>query len=231
MNDFVLLEKIKSGYTPAPAELAILIDHTLLKPDATSAEVNNLCEEAIKYNFKSVCIPPSYVEFTKQKLKNTEVLTISVVGFPFGYTFSYCKLEEGKRLKESGADELDMVINITYVKRKLWKDLQDEITSIKSIGKPLKVIVETCYLEKEEKIKMAEIVAEAKADFIKTSTGFGPSGANIEDIKLFKNVLKDTVKIKASGGIRDYNTAISMLTAGASRLGLSASVKIVNEKV
>lgn len=229
MNSHIkLLKDIINGYTPNPYELAIFIDHTLLKPDTTEKDVIKACEECKRYNFASLCIPPCYVSLAIDLLKNSQTNVISVIGFPYGYTLPEIKKLEATLLKNMGVVELDMVVNIAMVKNKNFKYIKDEINLVKSIGITLKVIVETCYLNDEEKKELCNILLENNIDYIKTSTGFGPSGANVQDIKLFKNFLGDKVQIKASGGIRDYNTALAMLRAGASRIGASASVKIIN---
>jgi deoxyribose-phosphate aldolase len=226
-----LLEDIRNGYAPAPHELAIFIDHTILKPDTTEKDIIKACEECKMYNFASLCIPPCYVSFAVNLLKNSKTNVITVIGFPNGYTLPEVKKTEALILKNAGAVELDMVVNIAMVKNKNFKYVMDEINLVKSIGTILKVIVETCYLDNEEKKELCNILLENNIEFIKTSTGFGPKGAEINDIKLFKSILGDKVKIKASGGIRNYNTALAMLRAGASRIGASASVKIVNGKL
>lgn len=229
MNSHIkLLKDIINGYTPNPYELAIFIDHTLLKPDTTEKDVIKACEECKRYNFASLCIPPCYVSLAIDLLKNSQTNVISVIGFPYGYTLPEIKKLEATLLKNMGVVELDMVVNIAMVKNKNFKYIKDEINLVKSIGITLKVIVETCYLNDEEKKELCNILLENNIDYIKTSTGFGPSGANVQDIKLFKSILGDKVQIKASGGIRDYNTALAMLRAGASRIGASASVKIIN---
>lgn len=223
-----LLEDIRNGYAAAPHELATFIDHTLLKPDTTEKDVINACEECKRYNFASLCIPPCYVSLAIDLLKNSKTNVISVIGFPYGYTLPEVKKLEATLLKNMGAVELDMVVNIAMVKNRNFKYIKDEINLVKSIGITLKVIVETCYLNNEEKKELCNILLKNNIDYIKTSTGFGPKGAEVKDIKLFKSILGDKVKIKASGGIRDYNTALTMLRAGASRIGASASVEIIN---
>jgi deoxyribose-phosphate aldolase len=223
-----LLEDIINGYTPAPHELAIFIDHTLLKPDTTEKDIIKASEECKKYNFASLCIPPCYVNLAIDLLKNSKTNVISVIGFPYGYTLPEVKKTESIILKNAGVIELDMVVNIGMVKNRNYEYVKNEINLIKSTGTTLKVIVETCYLDDEEKKELCNILLENNIDYIKTSTGFGPKGAEVNDIKLFKSILGDKVQIKASGGIRDYNTALAMLRAGASRIGASASVKIVD---
>ena len=164
-------------------------------------------------------------------LKNSKTNVITVIGFPNGYTLPEVKKTESIILKNAGAIELDMVVDIAMIKNKNYEYIKNEITLVKSIGTTLKIIVETCYLDNEEKKELCNILLENNIDYIKTSTGFGSKGAEINDIKLFRGILGDKVKIKASGGIRDYNTTLAMLRAGASRIGASASVKIVDGKL
>ena len=208
------------------------IDHTLLKPTATKEQIKQLCDEAIQYNFYAVCVNGSYVQFVKEQLKNTEVKITAVIGFPLGAMDTNSKIEEVKNCITNGADEIDMVINIGLLKSGCYVKVLDEITAVKkAIGeKILKVILETCYLTKEEIIVASQIAINAKADFVKTSTGFGSAGALVEDIVLMKEVVCDLAMIKASGGIRDRKTAIQFINAGASRLGTSSGVNIVNDK-
>lgn len=212
-------------------ELNRYIDHTLLKPDATFDDIKKLCEEAINFKFFSVCVNQSYIEFSKNLLKKSDVKICTVVGFPLGATDIETKVCETKRSLELGADEIDMVMNIGYMKSKRYDHILNEVKKIKNVcgDKILKVIVETCLLDQEEKYKILDILIESKADFIKTSTGFSTSGAKLEDIKLFKNLSGDRIKIKASGGIRDLKTAVEMINNGASRIGSSNSVKIMGE--
>ncbi|MEO0234329.1 MAG: deoxyribose-phosphate aldolase [candidate division WOR-3 bacterium] len=207
------------------------IDHTLLKPEATFEDIRRLCEEAKNFKFFSVCVNQSYIEYAKSILKESDVKVCTVVGFPLGATDIETKLYETKRSFDLGADEIDMVMNIGYMKSKKYDHILNEVKKIKNIcgDRILKVIVETCLLDQEEKKKILEILIESKADFIKTSTGFSTSGAKIEDIKLFKNLGDNRIKIKASGGIRDLKTAVEMINNGASRIGSSNSVKIMGE--
>jgi len=172
-----------------------------------------------------LCIPPCYVDTAVNLLNNSKTNVITVIGFPNGYTLPEVKLLEAKLMKNLGAAELDMVINIAMVKNKDFKYVKEELNLIKSIGVTLKAIVETYYLTYEEKRELCNILLENHIDYIKTSTGFAPKGADINDITLFKTILQDNVKIKASGGIKDFNTALAMLKAGASRIGTSSSVK------
>lgn len=210
-------------------EIMKYVDHTLLKAYATWEEIRILGEEAIKYNTASVCVPPNYVK----RLHDTygEKLNIcTVVGFPLGYSTTEAKIEECVQALKDGVNEIDMVINISDVKNKDYKSVEDEIRKIKEIvGEHiLKVIVETCYLTKEEKIEMCYAVTNAGADYIKTSTGFGTGGATLEDVQLFKKYIGNNVRIKASGGIRTLKDMEAFIDAGCSRLGTSSAIKLIN---
>ncbi len=207
------------------------IDHTLLKADATFDDIKKLCEEAKRYNFFSVCVNQIYVNYSKELLKDSGVKVCTVVGFPLGATDVKTKIFETKRSIELGADEIDMVMNVGYMKSKMYESVLDEIKKMKEVCKDrvLKVIVETCLLTEDEKVDVVKLLIEGKADFIKTSTGFSTGGAKVEDIKLFKKVGENRISIKASGGIRDIKTAIDMIENGASRIGSSNSVKIMGE--
>ena len=214
-------------------DISGFIDHTLLSPTATYNDFKKLCEQAIQNGFWSVCVPPYMVEGCKKPLSKTDVKVCTVIGFPLGYNHYLTKEIEMKTAINCGADELDVVINISALKSKDFSYVQKELEVLRKIsqGKVLKVIVETSYLSIEEKNKIAKIVLNSGADFIKTSTGFSNAGANVEDVKLFKSILKNTVRIKASGGIDNYEKAVSFIKAGASRLGTSKSLKIIhNEK-
>lgn len=206
------------------------VDHTLLNQTATWEDIKEICDDAIKYKTASVCIPPSFVKQAKEYVKNNMKIC-TVIGFPNGYMTTEAKKYETKDALENGADEIDMVINIGRLKEKKYTEITEEIKALKKICKDniLKVIIETCLLTKEEKIKMCEIVTESGADFIKTSTGFSESGATFADIELFqKNIGKD-VKIKAAGGISSFEDAEKFIKLGASRLGTSRLVKIMKE--
>ena len=208
------------------------IEHTLLKQDATSKELNKLFNEAKKYNFRGVCINPAYVKTAKDALKDTGVKVVTVIGFPLGANKTEVKAFEASVAKADGADEVDMVINVTAIKDNNWEYVLEDIKAVKiAAGEiPLKVILETDLLTKEEIKKACEIAAEAKADFVKTSTGFVKNGvgAKEEDVKLmFETVNPLGLKVKASGGIRDKETALKMIEAGAYSLGTSSGVKIM----
>lgn len=204
------------------------VDHTLLEVDATFEDIKIICDEAVEYKTASVCIAPGFVRDAKDYLKN-KLKVCTVIGFPNGYSTSRSKIFETYDALSNGADEIDMVINIGKLKEKNFKYVENEIKDIKKTcsDKILKVIIETCLLDEEEKIDMCKIVSNAGADFIKTSTGFSKSGAKIEDILLFKKYLSDEVKIKAAGGIKTLEDAEEFINSGASRLGTSRIIKIL----
>ena len=205
------------------------IDHTILKATASSADVQKLCEEAIEHEFYSVCVNGCYVADAKHLLQGTDVKVAAVVGFPLGAMTTASKVFEAKEAIENGASEIDMVINVAKLKDGEFDYLENEIRQIKeAIGdNVLKVIIETCYLTDEEKVKACELSLVAKADFVKTSTGFGTGGATYEDVKLMKSVVGDNAKVKASGGVRDKETAQKYVDLGAERLGTSSGIEIV----
>lgn len=214
-------------------ELNKHIEHTLLKQDATKEEFIKLFNEAKEHKFLGVCVNPLYVSLAKQELAGSDVKIVTVVGFPLGANCSDVKAFETSKAIEDGADEIDMVINVSALKNKDYDFVVNDIKTVKEAckDKPLKVILETDLLEKEEIKKACELCIEAKADFVKTSTGFVKNGvgAKEEDVKLmFDTVSPYSLKVKASGGIRDKETAIKMLKAGAERLGTSSGVKIVS---
>lgn len=208
--------------------LAKYIDHTILKPDATKEDIRILCEEAKTYGFASVCVNPYWVSYAKQLLQDTDVAICTVVGFPLGATPACVKAYETSQAIEDGADEIDMVINIGALKSQDTQTVLEDIKAVVKASKQklVKVIIETCLLTDEQKRLACQLALEAQADFVKTSTGFSSHGATLEDVALMKSVVKDQAKVKASGGIRDYATAMSMIEAGASRLGTSSGVKI-----
>lgn len=213
-------------------EINKYIDHTNLKPYTTKTEIKKLCKEAIENHFETVCVNPYYVSYAKEQLKNSNVLVCTVIGFPLGQNTKAVKEYEALNAIEDGADEIDMVINIAALKDKDYDYVKEEIEYIRDAidGHTLKVIIETCYLEKEEIIKMTEICNETFVNFIKTSTGFGTSGAKIEDIKLINKHKNELLEIKASGGIKDYETAKQMIEEGATRLGTSSGVEIMQKE-
>lgn len=207
------------------------VDHTLLGQTCTFDEIKVICDDGIKYEVASVCIPPSYVKRAKEYVGN-KLAVCTVIGFPNGYMTTATKVFETKDAIANGADEIDMVINLGDVKDKRFDVIEAEIKEIKAAcgDKILKVIIETCFLTEEEKIKMCEVVTNAGADFIKTSTGFGAAGATKEDLELFAKHVGPNVKIKAAGGVRDLDTADLFLNIGASRLGTSSIIKIINNE-
>lgn len=210
--------------------IAKTIDHTLLRADSSREEVKNLCKEARDHGFYSVCVNPAYVAYARDQLAGSDVKVATVIGFPLGSTTKEAKAYEAEDAIKNGAQELDMVINIGALKDKVYDLVRDDIRAVVDVaqGKALvKVIIETCLLEDEEKRMACQLAQEAGADFVKTSTGFSTAGASLEDIRLMKEVVGDRMGIKASGGIRDRKTALKMLEAGATRLGASASIAIV----
>lgn len=213
-------------------ELSKYFDHTILKPSASEDEVRAVCKEALYYNFASVCVNQYRTSLVKSLLEGTDVKVCTVVGFPLGAVCTQVKVFETLEAIKDGADEIDMVINVGALKDKNYKYVRRDIESVKSACKDvtLKVIIETCLLTEEEKKKACELSVEAGADYVKTSTGFSTGGATVDDVVLMKYVVGDKAKVKASGGIRNYETAMNMITAGADRLGTSASVSIVNKE-
>lgn len=209
--------------------IAGIIDHTLLKPEATEEEIIKLCKEAIEHRFFAVCINPAFVSLAKKELSGTNIKIASVVGFPLGSNETYVKAIEAERAVKAGADEIDMVMNIGLLKSKnflkLSKDIEEVVKSVSP--RIVKVIIETCLLTQEEKITASSIAVSSGAKFVKTSTGFSKSGATLEDVELIREIVGKEVGVKASGGIRDYETAVKMIKAGASRIGASKSIEIV----
>lgn len=206
------------------------VDHTLLKQESTWELIREICDDGIKYGTASVCIPPSFVKAAKEYAgKKLNICT--VIGFPNGYNTTAVKCFETEDAVQNGADEIDMVINIGWVKEKKWEELLNEIKAVKNScqGRLLKVIIETCLLTEEEKVKMCEIVSESGAEYIKTSTGFSTGGATREDVALFAEHVKPGVQIKAAGGISSMKDAEDFIALGANRLGTSRIVKIVKE--
>ncbi len=207
-------------------EILKKVDHTLLKQIATMKDIEKICDDAIANNTASVCIPPVYVKQAKEYVKG-KMKICTVIGFPNGYNTTSTKVFETAQAIKDGADEIDMVINIGKVKENNYEYISNEINKIKEAcnGKLLKVIIETCLLTEDEKIKLCEVVSNSKADYIKTSTGFSTAGATLEDIILFKNHIKNGKKIKAAGGIKDFQDAQKFIEAGADRLGTSRLIK------
>ncbi|MDR2632161.1 MAG: deoxyribose-phosphate aldolase [Treponema sp.] len=209
-------------------EILSHIDHTLLKADASFEDIRALCKEAVQYKTASGCIPPSYIKAVHETFGKEPALC-TVIGFPLGYSLSRVKALETEQALCDGASEIDMVINLGDVKNRRFDRVLEEITALKRIvgGRILKVIVETCYLTVEEKIRLCELVSRAGADYIKTSTGFGTAGAVLEDIHLFKQHLSPQVHIKAAGGIRTREDLESFLQAGCRRIGTSSAVALL----
>ncbi len=212
--------------------LAKYIDHTLLKADATEEQIIKLCAEARQYRFASVCVNPGYVPLTAKELSGSGVKTCCVIGFPLGATTTAAKVQETIECIKNGADEVDMVINVGQVKSGNWiyvkKDIEEVVLAAR--GKALvKVIIETCLLTDEEKVKVCTISKIEGADFVKTSTGFSIGGATVEDVRLMRRTVGPRMGVKASGGVRDYRTAIAMIEAGADRIGTSNGVMIIKE--
>lgn len=205
-----------------------LFDHTILKADATKEAVEKVCREAVEYGFMSVCVNSFYTSFVREQLKGSGVKVCTVVGFPLGQMSTRAKAAETEIAVEDGADEIDMVINVGALKDRDYETVREDIRQVKKAckGALLKVIIETCLLTQDEKRKACELSKEAGADFVKTSTGFSTGGATPEDVSLMRSVVGDSMGVKASGGIRDRQTAEKMREAGASRLGTSATTAI-----
>ncbi len=215
---------------PLPAELAKYIDHTLLKPDAADAAFDVLCKEALEHGFFSVCVNSSRVEYAAARLRGGAVKVCSVVGFPLGAMSSKAKAFEARDAIQAGASEIDMVINVGLLKSGRDAAVEEDIRAVRAAvdgGRLLKVIIETCLLTREEKIRACGIAAKAGADFVKTSTGFGGGGAKAEDVALMRETVGPKMGVKASGGVKTYEDVIAMLEAGATRIGASSSVAIV----
>jgi len=212
-------------------ELAKLIDHTLLKPDHTLDDVERVCEEAIGYGFCSVSVAPNDVPLAAVLLKGSEVKVAGAVGIPFGFMGTRAKITDVQVCIEAGAGAIDMVINLTAMKSGRYAEVQKELATIKKIcgPLPLKAILETGYLTDEEKCRGCEIAVEAGADFVKTCTGFGPSGATVDDVRLMRQAVGDRARVKAAGGISTLKDVRKMLVAGADRIGTSSGVAIIKE--
>lgn len=215
----------------AMIELAGQIEHTNLRPDSTREDIIRLCDEAKSHHFYAVCVPPYHVQTAKKELAKTPVKIVTVVGFPLGYATVASKVEEAKKAIISGADEVDMVMNIAAFKSGDFATVQNDIQAVTTAchlqNKQVKVIIETAYLTAEEIDKACHICIDCEVDFVKTSTGFAPEGANVEAIKLIRSVLPPKIKIKASGGIRTQEFALELIKAGANRLGTSSSLNII----
>lgn len=211
------------------------IDHTILKQNTLSGSVERVCAEAIEYNFASVCIPPTYVPLSAELLKNSSVDVCTVIGFPLGYSDTQAKLKESEIALNQGCSELDMVINLTHIQNEDYGKVEAEIKELADLvhngNALLKVIIETCLLSKEQKIICCQLVSNAGADYIKTSTGFSTGGATIADIQLMKENVSENVKIKASGGIKSLEFTRQLIAAGASRIGTSSGVQIMEDSI
>ena len=209
--------------------IAAMIDHTLLKPEATPAQIEKLCAEAAEYHFASVCVNPVYIPLAARLLKGTGVKVCCVVGFPLGAIAPEQKAAEAASCAAMGAEELDMVIHVGAAKAGDWALVQRDIAGVvkAAAGRTVKVIIETCLLTDEEKVKACEAAKAAGAHFVKTSTGFSTGGATTHDIALMRKTVGPEMGVKASGGIRDYETAMAMIEAGANRIGASAGIAIV----
>jgi deoxyribose-phosphate aldolase len=208
------------------------IDHTLLKPQATQADLDKLCKEAIDNEFKAVCVNPCNVAYCAEQLAGSKVKLASVVGFPLGAAIPSIKSAETLMAVEDGATEIDMVINIGALKDKKYELVEADIKAVvqSAEGNTVKVIIETCLLTDEEKVKACELAKSAGAHFVKTSTGFSTGGATVEDVKLMKRTVGDSMEVKASGGVRSYEDAMAMIDAGATRIGTSSGVAILQGK-
>ncbi|HDR1021740.1 TPA: deoxyribose-phosphate aldolase [Pasteurella multocida] len=210
-------------------EIAQFIDHTALTTEKNEKDILKLCEEAIENQFWSVCINSGYIPLAKEKLQGSNVKICTVVGFPLGANLTSVKAFESMEAIKAGADEIDMVINVGWIKSSKWDAVRADIAEVLMAcgSKPLKVILETCLLTKEEIVKACEICKELNVAFVKTSTGFSKGGATVEDVALMKQTVGD-IGVKASGGVRDTETAVAMLNAGATRIGASAGIAIIN---
>ncbi|MBY7664715.1 deoxyribose-phosphate aldolase, partial [Staphylococcus agnetis] len=205
------------------------IDHTLLKPESTRAQIDKIIDEATSYHFKSICVNPTHVAYAHEKLRDSDVLVCTVIGFPLGANTPEVKAFETTNAIENGADEIDMVINIGALKDGRYDDVQQDIEVVVKAaqGKTVKVIIETTLLTDEEKVKACELAKAAQATFVKTSTGFAGGGATVEDVKLMKETVGDALEVKASGGVRNLDDFKAMVDAGATRIGASAGVQIM----
>ena len=227
--------KVPCGECPAASDLAKCIDHTFLKPDATESQIRQLCKEAAQFGFATVCVNPAWVGLCLQLLRGTDVGVCTVAGFPLGASPADVKAYEARRAIFDGAKEVDMVINVGKLKSGRDAEVLDEIRQVAQAvhdgGARLKVIIEAALLSSEEKVRACTLAMQARADFVKTSTGFGPSGATAEDVALIRRIVGNEVGVKAAGGIRDLATVRQMIAAGATRIGASAGVKIVEEAI
>ncbi|OBR97134.1 deoxyribose-phosphate aldolase 2 [Clostridium ragsdalei P11] len=229
MLKFIVNYCMKGRFT---MNIAKMIDHTLLKPETTKSQIIKLTEEAKKYNFASVCVNPTWVKLASEKLHDSEVKVCTVIGFPLGANTTETKVFEAKDAIKNGAQEVDMVINIGELKDKNDVYIENDIKSVVEAAKGktlVKVIIETCLLTHEEKVRACKIAKKAGADFVKTSTGFSNYGAKVEDVKLMRKTVGKDMGVKASGGIHTKQEALDMIEAGATRIGASAGIAIVSE--
>ena len=212
--------------------IAHTIDHTLLAPEATTEQIDNLCDEARQYEFYSVCILPRWIEHAKKRLGGSKVKVVTVISFPHGNDLSTSKALASQQAKNAGADEIDMVMNLGWAKSGDWPAVENDIAQVVKAVKPnpVKVILETCLLSQDQIQEACQAAARAGAKFVKTSTGFSKSGATIEAVKLMKASVPPAMEVKASGGIRDLPTALAMIQAGATRLGTSSGAAIISGK-
>jgi len=213
-------------------KLSEYIDHTVLKPETGTDQIIRICREAREYSFKSVCVNPCHAALVKKELAGSPVLTCVVIGFPLGATATVVKAFEAMTATEEGADEIDMVINIGALKDQRLDFVEADIRAVVDVAKGnalVKVIIECCLLTEEEKIAACECLLRAGADYVKTSTGFSASGATVEDVVLLRKIVGDRAGVKASGGVRDYQSAMAMINAGASRICTSAGVEIMKQ--
>lgn len=215
------------------SEISSIIDHTLLAPDASETDIKRICQEALTYGFASVCVNPYWMKLVSTILRNSPVKSCTVIGFPLGSNTTVVKSFETRNAVTVGAEEVDMVINIGALKSGHYDRVKDDIVGVVKASGPLvkvKVILETSYLTDEEKVKASVLAMEAGADFVKTSTGFGPGGATARDVAIMRKVVDGYLGIKAAGGIRSYEKAIEMIEAGATRIGASAGIEIVRRR-
>jgi len=218
---------------PKGKEIAAYIDHTLLKPEATASQIKKLCQEALEHRFAAVCINPVFVPLAAEKLRNSHVAVCTVIGFPLGANTTELKALEALSCIKAGATEIDMVINIGALKSESYSQVLNDISAVQLVANRLgvivKVILETALLDKREKVIACYMCKAAQVDYVKTSTGFASSGATVEDVNLMYNVVSPSIKVKAAGGIRNAMDALKMIHAGASRIGASAGVQILQE--
>ena len=213
-------------------QLAQLIDHTNLKPESTTADIEKLCDEALEYGFASVCVNSLFVPLCAEQVKDSPVRVCAVVGFPLGACTTDTKVQETKEAVANGAEEIDMVIAVGKLKEGNDSYVENDIRRVVNVAgnhAHVKVIIETCLLTKEEKIKACQLAQKAGAHFVKTSTGFNKAGATVEDVALMRSIVGESMGVKAAGGIRDLQTALAMVKAGANRIGASAGIQIINE--